>query len=179
MRNFYKLLPNGYAKDIGVLYPTEEWPFPLCEDGKPVENWHDSLALELKDGRYPPFTLCVGLVNVVDQELKDLFQLFIGEDPNVEFLPVKAISKEYGDRWYYILHFKEVYSEAIDDRHSVALNGSFIKYGLYYEKVKDLKIFVPQPDQVLVCPAIATAMKKRKLNFGTMLVPIRCYKEDE
>ena len=178
MRNFYKLVVNGYEKEAGVIHPVGEWPLSMVRDGVEVKDWKVPVA-QLRDGKYCHFDFAPDGSYMVSEELKALMESFIGDDPNVEFLPVKVLSEEYGDRTYYIVHFKEVYRHMINKRHSDENNGTYIRYALDYEKVKGLKMFTARGNDILVCPALATAIKKQKLKFGTVICPIRCFKEGE
>lgn len=178
MKNFYKLIPDD-NKEAGLLTEPQDWPVPIVQDGVPVKEWNPDYILTLSNGKYRPYDYCIGGAKMIDEDLKDLFQSYIGDDQNVEFLPVTANSNEYGNRKYYIVHFKQVYSDVIDKKHSRFLNGRVVTYGLTKEKVKDLKVFTVKGNDILVCPEIAAEMKKRKLNFGIELFPIRCYKESE
>ena len=99
---FYRFIAKGNDKKGGVLYSPKSWPYPIAVDGQEVKNW-ESLVVELKDGIYRPFQLCVGGANMVNQDLKDLLQSFIGINNDVEFLPVRAISEIYGEQTYYII----------------------------------------------------------------------------
>ena len=63
--------------------------------------------VKLRDGEYRPFHLCIGGANLVNQEMKELFETFIKNNDDIEFLPVKTVSEIYGDRIYYIMHFKK------------------------------------------------------------------------
>ena len=74
---FYRFIVKGNDKKGGVLYSPKSWPYPIAVDGQEVKNW-ESLVVELKDGIYRPFQLCVGGANMVNQDLKDLLQSFIG-----------------------------------------------------------------------------------------------------
>ena len=51
---------------------------------------------------YRPFHLCIGGANLVNQEMKELFETFIKNNDDIEFLPVKTVSEIYGDRIYKI-----------------------------------------------------------------------------
>ncbi len=89
------------------------------------------------------------------------------------------MSDKYGDKIYYIIHFKEIFSEAIDENHAVYLNGHVIKYGLRYEKVKDLKIFTVVGESIIVCHEIMKAMKDRHMDYAIDFASVPCFKEDE
>lgn len=96
---YYKFIVKGNDKVGGVLYAPENWPYPIARDGEEVKNWQ-SLTVKLKDGKYRPFHLCVGGANMVNEELRDLLLTFIGNDDDIEFLPVRATSEVYGCKTY-------------------------------------------------------------------------------
>lgn len=48
----------------GVSYAPPEWPRPIAIDGEEFKNWQ-SLVVELKDGPYRNFNICVGNANIV------------------------------------------------------------------------------------------------------------------
>ena len=93
---YYELIEDGYDKVGGTLYAPSEWPCPIAVDAMEVENWQN-LTLELRDGKYCPFLSCDAGANMVSEEMKDLLLSFIGDNDNIEFLPVTTKSKEYGD----------------------------------------------------------------------------------
>lgn len=173
---FYKFIADGYNKIGGVLYAPSNWPYPIARDGIEVKDWQ-SLVVELKYGQYRPFHLCIGGANMVSEELKELLESFVQDDPNIEFLPVKAISAEYGDRIYYILHFRKIY-DVIDKKNTIYVEGtdSIIKLRVDYEKTKNLKIFNSQPaiNDIIVSADIRRAIRKNKLNLGLIFMPIYC-----
>ena len=98
---------QGYDDTCGVMYAPSDWPYPIAIDGEEVKNWN-SLRLELKDGMYCPFHCCVGCANVIDENMKNLMEKYINDETQVEFLPVKAHSDEYGEKQYFILHFLKI-----------------------------------------------------------------------
>lgn len=171
---FYKILES----DGGCLYAPKEWHFPIALDGEEVKNW-ESLVVELKDGDvYCHFQGCNKGANMVSQEMKDLLESFIGPyADDIEFLPVKAVSKTYGDRQYYIMHFKKIY-DVIDVKNTVYIpsTGSIVKVAVSFEKVKDLKVFNTQPviSDVIVSEDVYKAIKKKKLDFGLEFWQVYC-----
>ena len=173
---YYKIIIKGNYKKTGVLYAPESWPYPIAVDGKEVHNWQ-SLTVELRGGYYKHFGLCTGGANMISQEMKDLFVSLIGNNPDVEYLPVPVISKKYGDKTYYILHFKKIY-DVMDREHTVFVEGTdaVIKVALDAEKVKDLRIFNSQPSisDVIISEDVRRAIKKHKLDEGIDFLPIFC-----
>lgn len=171
---FYKLIVKGNNKVGGVLYAPEKWPYPIASDGINVENW-ETLTVTLKDGEYRPFHLCVGGANMVSEEFKKIIEDNAGEDSDLEFLPVKAYSDKYGDRVYYIMHFKKIY-DVIDPKNTVYVEGtnSIIKLRLDFQKAKDLNVFNSQPiiNDVIISDKIYKAIKKNKLDLGLEFLPV-------
>lgn len=178
---YYKLIADGYS-DTGVMYAPKEWPRPVAKDAVPVENWQ-SLVLELKDGPYCHYNKIVGSANVISKELKELLQSFLNNgDDYLEFLPVKVVSKEYGDKKYFIMHFKKIF-DVIDSDNTVfgpcgRTVHDVILLRVLYEKVKDLKVFNFRPllNDVIVSEDIYKAIIKNKLKKGIDFQPIYCVK---
>ena len=175
---YYQIIPDGYDKKSGNLYAPDDWPYPITTAGKEVKDW-DKLEVELRDGEYAPYHRCVSRANMVSEELKALLEEYIGENENIEFLPVKAKSKEYGDRTYYILHFRNKPEDVISEPHSDYYNGHVLRYALDYDKVKGKKIFNVQGEDIHISADIAKAIKKRKLTGGMELAPIASFSSDE
>ena len=114
---YYKIIVKGNDKIGGVLYAPDNWPYPIAKDGEEVKNWN-TLIVKLRDGEYRPFHLCIGGANLVNQEMKELFETFIKNNDDIEFLPVKTVSEIYGDRIYYIMHFKKIF-DVIDRKKTI------------------------------------------------------------
>lgn len=173
---YYSLIVNSYDPVGGVLYAPEEWPYPIAEDGVEVKDWR-SLVVELRDGKYSPFHMCIGGANMVSEELKELLESYIEDKDSIEFLPVKAVSEKYGDRTYYIMHFTKVF-DVIDRDKTVYVPGTddIIKVRLDYEKVKNLNVFNFQSyiNEVIVSAEVRKSIKKNKLDGGLQFTPIYC-----
>ena len=114
---------------------------------------------------------------MISQEMKDLFVSFAGDNPDIEYLPIPVISEKYGNKTYYILHFKKIY-DVMDREHTIFVEGTdaIIKVALDAEKVKDLKIFNSQPAirDVIVSEDVRRAIKKNRLDEGLDFLPIYC-----
>lgn len=169
---YYKLIDDGYDKVGGMLYAPSEWPCPIAVDAMEVKNWQN-LTVELRDGKYCPFLSCNAGANMVSEEMKDLLLSFIGDNDNIEFLPVTAKSKEYGDRTYYIMHFKIIY-DVIDTEKTVYVPGTdiIIKVRIDQEKAKGLKVFNSRPavNDVIVSEDVYQAIKQKKFDTGVEFV---------
>ena len=174
----YRIITQGYDDECGVMYGPSDWPTPIALDGKEVKNWK-SLSFELKDGIYCPFHHCVGTVNIVDEDMKGIMEKYVDEDTQVEFLPVKAHSSEYGDKQYYILHFLKIH-DVIDEEHTVYFDrddkDSIIKVAFSCKKVKNLHLFNAQPvNDVYVSEKLYKEIKKNHLGKGISWWAIHCY----
>lgn len=173
---FYKIIIDGNDNEGGVLYSPSHWPFPIACDAEEVKNWQ-SLVIELRDGVYRHFNKCTGGANLVSKEFKDILCLYIPSDYDVEFLPVKVISKEFGDKDYYILHFTKIF-DVLDKNTTIYAKGTdiIIKVCLNYSKVKDLHLFNTQPaiNDVVISAKVCNHLKKAGLAGGVEFVPIKC-----
>lgn len=173
---YFEILTKGNYKKTGVLFAPDTWPYPIALDGEEVENWQ-ALTVELRDGYYQHFDLCVGGANMISQEMKDLFVSFVGDNPDIEYLPVPVTSEKYGNKTYYILHFKKIY-DVMDKAHTVFVEGTdaVIKLALDAKKVEGLKIFNSQPAirDVIITEDVRRAIKKHKLDEGIDFLPIFC-----
>ena len=173
---YYRIIIKGNDKIGGVLYAPDNWPYPIARDGEEVKNW-ESLTVELKDGSYRPFHMCIGGANLVSQEMKELFETFIENNADIEFLPVKAESEIYGNKIYYIMHFKKVF-DVIDCKNTIYVEGtdSILRLRLDYEKVKALNVFNSQPviNDVIVSEKVRKSIKKNKLDLGIEFMLIAC-----
>ena len=105
---YYEFIVKGNDRVGGVLHSPLSWPYPIARDAEPVQNWQ-SLVVELRQGKYRDFHACTGGANLVSEEMMNLLKSCSGNNENLEFLPVKAVSAEYGDRRFYIMHFKIIY----------------------------------------------------------------------
>jgi hypothetical protein len=175
-RKYYKIITDGNDKEGGTLYAPPQWSYPIARDGVEVKNWK-SLVLELKNGYYCSFHTCNKGANLVSQDLKDVLESFVGNHSEVEFLPVMVTSKEYGDRTYYILHFRLIF-DVIDKKNTIYFDGldTILKMKLDYEKVKTLNVFNSRPavNDIIVSKDVHDAIKQRKLTSGLDFVPVFC-----
>ena len=166
-KKFFRLVTNAYDNVGGLLY-APKGVYRLAVDGEPVKNW-ENIIMKLKDGLYTDFSSCVGGANLVSIEFKEVVEKFIPNDYPLEFLPVKAESEKYGNRTYYIMHFKKIF-DVIDKRHTVYVDGTdcVIKVCLDYQKSKDLHIFNTQPaiNDVIVSGELRRMLRKYKLDLG-------------
>ena len=175
----YKIMIQGYDDTCGVMYAPSDWPYPIALDGEEVKNWQ-SLRLELKDGIYCPFHCCVGCANVINEEMKNLMEKYIDNETQVEFLPVKAHSDEYGEKQYYILHFLKIH-DVIDTEHTVYSDindkDSVIKLAFSCKKVKNLHLFNSRPliNDVYISEKLYKDISKHNLTKGISFQAIKCF----
>ena len=177
--NYYKFIPNGNEKEPGLIF-TPDWDkCPEIWDGEEVKLPNDFIY-ELQNGKYPPYNRGPHGVNLVNEELKELLEAY-AEKEYTEFIPVMVRSKEYGDRQYYILHFKKIY-DVIDKENTVYTSvGTIIKLRVDYAKVKNLHVFNSKPlvNDLIVSTKVYKEIKKRKLNFGTSFGIHFCLNKDK
>jgi hypothetical protein len=178
--NYYEFLMNGEDKKAGNI-SSPNWDLcPNIRDAEEVVINNDFFC-ELQDGMYPSYDRGPHCVRLVNEELKELLEEY-AEPEFTEFIPITVKSKEYGDRQYYIVHFKKIY-DVIDEENTVFndFTGSVIKLRVDYAKVKNLHVFNSQPiiNDLIVSTKLYKEIKKRKLNFGVTFGPIYCLDKDK
>ena len=172
---------NAYEKDAGNIDVHDSSSSFRVVDGKDIEISPDFFYV-LEDGKFCHYHLAPFCVNLVDGILKDLLEEY-AEKEFVEFVPVLVKSKEYGDRQYYVMHFKKIYDVVDWENSDCNPPGSVIRLCVDYEKVKNLHVFnsgsyangmfFPAND-IIVSTKVYKEIKKRKLNFGLGFGIIRC-----
>ncbi len=176
INKYFELIRDGYYEPGGVIYASSDIIYPLARDGKPISNWQN-LTFTLKDGNYLSYHAVNAGANLVDDELKTRIEEFIPVNYPLEFLPVKVLSEIYGEKQYFIMHFKIIF-DVIEPINTVYVDGtkSIIKLCLDYNKVKNLDIFNSQPaiNDIIVSDKIRKAIKKRKLDFGIEFSKLHC-----
>ena len=176
-KKYYDLISDGNDKVGGVLIGPKSLEYPMARDGKDVTNWQD-IVVKLEDGKYCPMHLGVKGANVVDDAFKELIESFIGDVDYLEFLPIKAVSPIYGEKRYYILHFKKIF-DVVDKKHSVYIPGtkSLVKLAVDKKKVEGLHIFNSSTyiNAIIVSEELFKAIKKNKLYMGLDHTVVPCY----
>lgn len=177
-KRYYNIIIDGYDKG-GLMYAPSDWPFhPIILDGEDIMS-SQQLVLELRDGPYRHFNSCVGGGNIVSKDFMDTILPFITPETCLEFLPVKVVSQEYGDKEYYIMHFTKIH-DVINKDATLYVPGtdSIVKLRLDNEKVKELDVFNSQPyvNDVIVSKRVCNAIKKNHLDVGIEFVPVYCEK---
>jgi hypothetical protein len=177
---YFRLIMNAYEKRKGTLYAPKEIRAGMIIDAEPVPTGWENFIFTLRDGMYGSYHMANVCANLVDDELKDIISKYITLDYPLEFLPVKAQSEEYGDKQYYIMHFKIIF-DVLDLENSVYLDlddgsKSLVKPCLSYEKVKGLNIFNSRPyiNDIIVSNKLRKEIKKKKLDLGMVFSEIRC-----
>lgn len=164
-KKFYRFLLKD-DKRIGVLYA------PLGTDTRfgvevlPVSGFEDMVFI-LKGGIYAPFMNSNTTAYFVNKELKVLIQDVIPIGYPIEFYPISVKSKEYGDKIYYLVHFKIIF-DVIDEKNSIWLAGSIVKPFIDYKKAEKLDFFNASNaiNEVIVSDRIKRLMKKQRLDAG-------------
>jgi len=176
VKKFFKLIMDANDEIGGTLYAPKGTDTLLIKDVKEVIGWRN-LVFTLNDGIYTPYHMANIGCNLISDELKSTIQEFIPENYPIEFLPIKALSEQYGEKQYHIMHFKIIF-DVIDPINTVYVDGtkSIIKLCLDYNKVKNLDIFNSQPsiNDIIVSDRLRKAIKKRKLDFGIEFSKLRC-----
>ena len=164
---------NAYEDAVGSIDSPNCDFYPERLDRDDI-NISDEFIYELNDGMFCHFHMAPHGINLVDSILKDLLEKF-AEKEFVEFIPVLVKSKEYGDRQYFIVHFKKTY-DVIDFANSYCdPPGYVIRMCVDYNKVKNLHVFnSAQSLNIIVSTKVYKEIKKRKLNFGLSFGIIRC-----
>lgn len=169
---YYKFYSSS-DKSIGFFNRTND-KFP--DHGEIVNDWVPP-TLELINGGHGDYLFGPGATKIISEELKELFETYDCEKSCLEFLPVNVVSKEHGDRRYYLVHFNCIH-DVIDKDVTIYVptTKSIIKVGLDYRKVKDLDILNTRPivNDLIVSERLWSEMKKRKLTKGIAFLPICC-----
>ena len=103
----------------------------------------------------------------VNEELKNLILENVPENYPLEFYPIRVKSEEYGDKLYYLIHFKVIF-DVIDEKSSVWAGPNIAKPWIDYEKAKDLDFFNASYaiNEIIVSDKIKKLMKQKKLDLG-------------
>jgi hypothetical protein len=158
-------------KNYGVLYAPEGTDTRFGVEVLPVENWQN-IEFELKSGIYKPFMNSNTTANFANEELKNLIQEIIPVDYPLEFYPIRVKSKEYGNKIYYLIHFKIIF-DVVDAENSIYLDlsdgtKSIIKPRIDFEKAKNLDFFNASYaiNRIIVSDQMKKLMQKKKLDIG-------------
>ena len=165
-KKFYYLLLK--EDETGVLYAPQGTDTRFGERILPVENYED-MTFELRNGTYAPFMNSNVAALFASEELKQFLEENIPQGYPLEFLPIKVISEEFGDRLYYIIHFTTVF-DVIDEVHSkrIPMTGDITVPCLKYEKVKELDFFnsTYSLGGIFISDRLKKMMKKKGVDIG-------------
>jgi hypothetical protein len=176
---YFKWISDGYYKSGGVLYAPKEVASQIAKDGEEVK--YNNLEFTLNDGIYMPYHSAVGGANLVDEELKKIIEKYVPKDYPIEFLPVKAKSEKYGEKQYYIMHFKKIFD--VLDRDNCVYNtflpkedSSIIIPCLNSNKLAGLHIFNTRKNinDIIISDELRKKIKKSKLDIGIEFYRIKC-----
>lgn len=176
---FYSASMGRTVRSGGILcLPDRFMPFVKQFGLQNVEKI-DNLTLELADGEYRDFLPCDCFRLAVSLCMKELFERY-GVDPEVlEFIPVPVISEEYGDRTYYLLHFKQecdVQSQKMTQR--LAKHGDYPwRLVLDYNKInKGWGVFNTRSYgmRIIITDEVRRAINREKMHRGIHLEPVEC-----
>ncbi len=164
-KQFYRFLLKDIKKH-GVLYAPKGTDTRFGTEVLSIENWQN-IEFELKGGIYLPFMNSNTNANFANEDLKNLIQEIIPVDYPLEFYPIRVKSEEYGDKIYYLIHFKTIF-DVIDKKNSVWVVNSIAKPWIDYKKVEDLDFFNSSYaiNTIMVSDKIKKLMQQRKLDVG-------------
>ena len=162
-KTFYRFLLNEQG---GVLYAPKGTDTRFGVEVLPVKNW-ENIEFSLKDGEYLPFMSSNIIANFANDELKNLIQEIVPADYPLDFYPIRVKSEEYGEKTYYLIHFKTIF-DVIDEKNSVWIVNSIAKPWIDYEKAKDLDFFNASYaiNTIMVSDKVKKLMQQRKLDIG-------------
>jgi len=164
-KQFYRFLLKD-IKGQGVLFAPKGTDTRFGEDVFPVENWENT-EFTLKGGIYLPFMNSNTTANFANEELRNLIQEIVPADYPLEFYPIQVKSEEYGDKIYYLIHFKIIF-DVIDEKNSVWVVNSIAKPWIDYEKAKNLDFFNSKAriNGIMISDKMKKLMQQRKLDIG-------------
>ena len=175
-KKYYRIVCQANYEDCGVLYAPKGTKFFSVLSTEIMDNWHE-MEFELRDGRYVPWLTANMGIDLVNEEIKELFTSFVKKGFPLKFLPIKAVSKEYGDKRYYVPYFTETF-DVLDEEHTVRFPPAVTIWeaAFVYEKIKEYDIFIYEDLQnIVISGDVATKMKQLKLKDGISFKLLECY----
>lgn len=173
---YYRIILDGDDKIGGTLYAPKEVKHGIVEDSREVEKSVFNMTFTLRDGDYTHFLGSNIGAHFVSTELKQLIESCVPIDYPLEFIPIQIVSDVYGNKVYYILHFKIIF-DVLDIENTIYVPGtdSIIKACLSQTKVENLHIFNSRPiiNDVVISEKIRKDMKKLKKNVGIEFTQLR------
>ena len=171
IKKYYQPFPTGDSKSGGYL---------ILDEAGDVNN-PESLVMTLVNGDYRLYEI-LNIGTCICEEWKNTIEEFIDKDSGINFIPVQTISKEYGNRTYYLVKFNHNY-DLIDYKHSKVLDNPrrITVPVLQYEKVKDLNLFrIPGTIYDFVISAkLLRKIKSKKLSYSTVFEPVWAISHDD
>jgi hypothetical protein len=164
-KKIYRFLLKN-IKGQGVLFAPKGTDNRFGVEVDPVVNW-ENIEFTLKGGIYLPFMNSNTTANFVNEELKNLIQKIVPVDYPLEFYPIQAKSEEYGDKIYYLIHFKIIF-DVIDAENSVWVVNSIAKPWIDYKKAENLDFFNSQAriNGIIVSDQMKRLMQGKDLDIG-------------
>jgi hypothetical protein len=175
---YFEMMMDAYYEPGGVIYAPQGTPYPLARDVQKVIGY-ENLKFELRDGAYLHYRAVNAGANIVSKELKDLIMEYIPKDYPLEFLPITVHSDVYGNRQYFIMHFKVIFDVINKGKTIYAIpddETSVIKLCLDCKKVEYINIFNSQPNinDVIVSDKLRKAIKTKGCDEGIHFQQINC-----
>ncbi|MCD8386856.1 MAG: hypothetical protein LUD17_08190 [Bacteroidales bacterium] len=130
----------------GGDFDTPYYPDWLGGDG-PEPPKTEGAQITMKGGPYEDLHMGWGAY-FVSERLKEALETRVSEKDAVEFYPIPITSKEYGDRLYYLIHFKKKHN-VINWEISKVIPGNPVipVVGLDKRKVEGLNLFNTDTDR--------------------------------
>ena len=186
---YYQMMMRTYSKKVGMLYHPDDPKWNEIDiSGEPMADI-DGLVYELKDGPYADYMRGLGYASVVSERMKELLEKYGALEDGVEFYPVKNVSKEYGDRVAYILHFSKVqdgayrtlaeYIEIPPTPYDAPMDFTpyWMRRALDYRRVGGRSIITTERHampQVIVSDELRKAINRAKMQDGIVFHPYEC-----
>lgn len=174
---YYRIILDGNDKIGGLIYAPKEVKSGFITDANEINESVFDMIFTLQDGNYTHFIGSDIGTNFISAELKQLIEDYIPIDYPLEFIPIQIYSDTYGNKEYFILHFKIIF-DVLDVENTIYIPGtsSVIKACLSQTKVENLHIFNSRPviNDVIISEKLRKDMKKFKMNIGIELTQVRC-----
>lgn len=171
-KNNYFYLSHCYARHKGAAILDESNIRKPIEPEDIVTDWKENYVLYLKNNdEFHHFLTTNQTFQIASEEFKECLEEFVTEETGLKFLPVKLVSKIYGERKYYILHFEKKH-DVIDKKHTFSVGGTPIYACISLKKVGTLQVFMIKQDPyfIYVTNEVRKALKKRNLDKGIEFV---------
>ena len=173
---YFKIIETSSPK-VGMLFGPDNINVNEITDGVPFEK--KEMEVELRKNYFPNFILSSSCIRIVSPEMKQLMEEYITDKSAVEFFPVKVVSKEYGDRIHYGLHFTKIYDVLNPDCSWYVYGGegrSITKPGIDKAKAEGLHLFniCTSTFGTIISDELRRAINRHKLNLGISFQELPC-----